>query len=77
MLVRMLNGEYANVYDEVGEAMILRGEAKRIDVANKSVAVETTTLEPKMETAVLKFERTPKSRSEDVQQWLNTLFKRN
>ena len=77
MLVRQLNGEIANVYDYVGEAMILRGEAERIDGVKATVAIETATVEPTTEQAVLKYERTPKSRSEEVSKWLESLYRRN
>jgi len=79
-LVRMLSGEVVEVHDYVAEQMVLRGETEKIDVQNVNAAtqaVEMATLEPKTEQARIKYERTPKSRSDEVKTWLESLFKHN
>ena len=79
-LVRMLSGEVVEVHDYVAEQMVLRGEAEKVDVQNVNAAtqaVEMATLEPKTEQARIKYERTPKSRSDEVKTWLESLFKHN
>jgi hypothetical protein len=74
----MLNGEVADVFDEVACAMILRGEAERVHSEESDDAlilsaenhggqsacagIEMATLEPKAECAVLKYIRTRRSR---------------
>ena len=81
-LVRMLSGEVVEVHDYVAEQMVLRGEAVRIDDDGQcsrcvAVDIEMATLEPKTEQARIKYERTPKSRSDEVKTWLASLYKRN
>lgn len=83
-LVRMLSGEVVEVHDYVAEQMILRGEAVALSINAENqggvcatVGIELATLEPKTEQARIKYERTPKSRSDEVQTWLGSLFKRN
>ena len=77
-LLRLLSGEFVEVHDFVAEGMILRGEAIKIDnCCTAPHSVETATLEPKTEQARIKYERTPKSRSDEVKTWLESLYKRN
>jgi hypothetical protein len=76
----MLSGEVVEVHDYVAEQMVLRGEAEKIDVQNVNATTQTiemATLEPKTEQARIKYERTPKSRSDEVKTWLESLFKHN
>ncbi len=101
MLVQMLSGHIVDVFPDVADAIVRRGEGTKladggfVKCDGKTVGeimfgnaenhggvcattgIEMAMLEPKTEQARIKYERTPKSRSDEVQTWLGSLFKRN
>jgi len=78
MLVLLKNGEVAEVFDEFAVGMILRGEAEHVQSEESDAAlilkaethggqaacvgIEMATLEPKKESAMIRFVRTLRSR---------------
>ena len=82
MLVQMLSGHIVDVFPDVADAIVRRGEGAIINAENHggvcaTTAIEMAMIEPNTEQARIKYERTPKSRSDEVQTWLGSLFKRN
>ena len=105
MLVQMLSGHIVDVFPDAADAVVARGEGKKvvpdwdentvmadggiIECGNTTVGdvlyggvcatrgIEMAMIEPKTERARIKYERTPKSRSDEVKTWLESLFQRN
>ena len=92
MLVQMLSGHIVDVFPDAADAVIARGEGKKVvpDWDENTVMrvenhggvcattdIEMAMLEPKTERARIKYERTPKSRSDELKTWLESLFQRN